>query len=103
MLTVKPLSVTETFIRGLMSVINQGLLEHLTSCFLSNITLRWVLYYIKYLLIYILFLCFRIKGSVNNVSINDKHQLDKEVEDVLNPLMQFMDEVYVLFEAEILV
>ncbi|XP_065060223.1 protein unc-13 homolog B-like isoform X2 [Rhopilema esculentum] len=39
----------------------------------------------------------RIKGGVNNVSINDKHQLDKEVEDVLNPLMQFMDEVFPKF------
>jgi len=32
-----------------------------------------------------------IKGNVNIVSINDRHQIDKYVEDVLQPLMEFMD------------
>eukprot|EP00112_Aurelia_sp_Birch-Aquarium-sp1_P008157 Seg1895.4 transcript_id=Seg1895.4/GoldUCD/mRNA.D3Y31 product="Protein unc-13 B" protein_id=Seg1895.4/GoldUCD/D3Y31 len=38
-----------------------------------------------------------IKGGINQMSITDKHQLDKEVEDVLNPLMQFMDESFPTF------
>ena len=32
---------------------------------------------------------------MNIVSINDRHQIDKDVEDVLQPLMEFMDGKYV--------